>query len=370
MSRRKKIILVNLLILLVLLGLAEIGVRMFTQRNMPFSERAKANIQYEPHGLWRFQMNPSQDVLMGREGHLTDSVAYHINQWGFRGPEFPMKKPEGENRTIIIGGSHVFDVNAKDCLGNKSWPLIDNDDEGLRVINAGMPGSDTRDYPARILHDLRRFEPDYIIIMSTWNDLKWIYSYPADQQQPDPPKAIEPNPLAEKVNAWDDILGWSTIYRKLRDSYWKKQLSLGAGLEESSERSAGKTDPVEGLRQYQANLRTCVAASRAIGAKVALAYEGRLAHRDLSAEDQRRIRMDFIPGIPDFPALLTAYKQCDSINALVARNAIIDDLLFYPQGNNWPSSYVDHTHYSNSGSAEAAKWFRLYASPIALIGDY
>jgi lysophospholipase L1-like esterase len=315
-------------------------------------------------------MKPNQDVLMGREGHLTDSVAYHINQWGFRGPDFPMKKPEGEYRTIIIGGSHVFDVNAKDCLGNKGWPLMNRQMENLRVINAGMPGSDTRDYPARILNDLRRFQPDYIIIMSTWNDLKWIYSYPADQQQVNPPKAMAPNPMAEKVNAWDRVLGWSAIYRKLRDSYWKKHMHLKENLNESTEAILAETDPVEGLKQYQANLRTCVAASRAIGSKVALAYEGRLAHEDLGSVMQEKIRFDFIPGIPDFPALLTAYKQCDSINHLVAENASVDDLRFYPPGNEWPSFYEDHTHYSIRGSKEMAKRFGNNSVPVATIGDF
>lgn len=372
MPRRRKIFLVNILILLVLLALAEMGVRLFTQRNMPFSERAKANIQYEPHGLWRFQMKPNQDVLLGREGHLTDSVAYHINEWGFRGPEFPMEKPADEYRTIIIGGSHVFDVNAKDCRGNPGWPQGTKERRSIRVINAGVPGSDTRDYPARILQDLRRFQPDYIIILSTWNDLKWIYSYPADRQQPAPPKSIQPNPMAEEINTWDALLGWSAIYRKLRDSYWKKHLKLGEDLAESTESTDRKTDPQAGLQQYATNLRACVDAARSIGAEVSLWHESRLAVDSLPPPFQKKIRLDLIPQLSTFEALLQAYSSCDSVIDSVVKQTHCWGGEEGISATDCPECFEDHTHYTDHGSRLASQKFfhREYEYPPVPIHPY
>jgi hypothetical protein len=356
-TRRRKIILFNLALLVLLLVLAELGVRLFTQRNMPFAERERANLQYEPNGLYRFAPKPSQTVLHGNHGQITDTVAYHINQWGFRGPEMPLRKAPGETRVAVVGGSHVFDVNALDGRGNPGWPSLLSDSSSylLTVINAGVPGSDSRDYAARILHQLRPLQPDRIVILSTWNDLKWIYAYPAGQPLKSAPKALVKDPLAERVNVWDDLLGWSVIYRKLRDAYWKRNRHLQPGWAENVELAKGPVDVEEGLRQYGLNLSLAVSAAKNIGAVPVLGFESRLAVPGLPQEHRSKIRLDLVPGIDSFEELVKAYERCDSVIAAVAKTKDVEVAVEGVDGDSCPECFADHTHYTDAGSRRNAK---------------
>ncbi len=101
-------------------------------------------------------------------------VEYRTNQYGFRGGDFPVAKPPGEYRILILGdsiaqGGHVKEDEA---MGAQLQHLLAARAgfEHTRVINGGVSGYDINDYLATYRYKGIKFDPDYIVVGLTLND--------------------------------------------------------------------------------------------------------------------------------------------------------------------------------------------------------
>ena len=104
----------------------EILVRVLHPYNNPDTLK-KRSLQRIGSLFSRDLLKPTQFVV--KEGDSKDkgqeqNYGYFINSVGYRGPDFAVRKPEGIIRIIVIGGSSVFDQQAKDTSSGEAndWP--------------------------------------------------------------------------------------------------------------------------------------------------------------------------------------------------------------------------------------------------------
>ena len=200
--------------------------------NAPFSERFRTHIEYVNSSYGR-TLSPSQTVFHTNKGKIVkDSIKYYINSFGQRGENYSLEKSDDEIRVIFLGGSHIFDLNYYYYSGGDFTRQIMNKfDQSVRIINAGVPGYSMGNIAKRIKEDIIHYNPDIVIINSIWNDIKEITRYDTlhlhqSTNKEKSGKMPNKNPLAYKVNMYDQILGESVLYRKIRDYYWYKKLNI------------------------------------------------------------------------------------------------------------------------------------------------
>jgi lysophospholipase L1-like esterase len=98
-----------------------------------------------------------------------------INRWGFRGPDFPLQKPKGEFRVLLIGDSVTMGYSVSDSgsFGAHLEELLDANDRRFashRVINTGVLGYAT--FHEKItLERALKFSPDIIFVGFCMNDV-------------------------------------------------------------------------------------------------------------------------------------------------------------------------------------------------------
>lgn len=364
----------NLAAVLVLLMVAEIAARVFLPRNPPFSERPSFGVAYQTSGVVSFFATPGQTIYDVEDGRLRrDRVRYRINEHGFRGDEIAVGKEPGTVRIAIVGGSHVFDQNSFDYEGNPGFPRLIQD--GLRregvpaaVINAGLPGADTRYHAARVFLDLRRLGPDIVVLNSAWNDLKWIArTTPATRFVAAPPMAAR-NPLVEPMGVLDRGLGFSALFRHARDTYWRGRYDVGAeGIIETPDRDA--VDLERGLDQYAANLVAFIQVVRGIGAVPVLALQERLVAEDNDASARERIEYGYI-NVRTHDEVASLFQAADSVMAWVAAEWSVPLIDAATAMKGEIRFFQDHVHTTPEGSRWMAREYvdRLRPLVDSLLG--
>ncbi len=356
------------------IALSELLTTCLLPRNQPFDERKLCTLHYVPSGLSRQNLVANQTMYaIDSEGRTrTDSVRYRINSHGYRGDEWAIDT--AAVRIVILGGSHVFDIGAYDGAQADPWPLLLEKElrkKGARVqvFNMGVPGASTPEIVARSLYDVPSLSPHFVILNSTWNDLKWIANF-SHSLSLFSPGAMMPNPFIEKVTVLDDVLGWSVVYRKLRDAYYRHRYNFGTttGPVENLARTSStlaKEQELRGLRQYELNLKAFVHIVRSIGATPMLAIEERLVHPNNTEQEKKRIRYDFIGPNITHEHLAALFAACDSVILQVSRqlNVEVIDANGSLQSNA-DAYFTDHIHTTREGSKALASAYAEALSPV------
>ncbi|MCE7992763.1 MAG: SGNH/GDSL hydrolase family protein [Roseivirga sp.] len=171
----KKVIQINLLILLVSIIAIEIGLRFFPIPD-PY-EKEKVSILYyfkpatAPHRELHFFI---EDSLPGFDQYKKE-VTYLTNNMGFRGTkETNVEKAEGVFRIFAVGGSttqsYVMDEG-------DDWPALlggqlnTEHDGKFEVINTGQSGHSLSDHLHLIIQKLIYLNPDLFIVYAGANDV-------------------------------------------------------------------------------------------------------------------------------------------------------------------------------------------------------
>ena len=339
---------------------AEAVVRLFFTANPSFKARESLNLAYEPSGFVCYFPTPNQVIYeRNDDGVLYDKPRYRINKYGYRGQDFPLEKAPDEIRIVFLGGSHVFDVCSYDYREDLGFPhLMERSFQeagyDVRVINAGLPGNDTRYFSAKVLLDLHRFRPDIIVAGSIWNDLKWISR--ADDETlflRFSPKALRKNPMTEKVNFLDSVCGFSASYRHVRDVYWQRKLKLHQdkviheGFAENSEVSS--CDSSRGLEQYRQNLTGLVSLIKSIGATPVLTIEERFISPSASDADKRKIPYHMV-NVSTHSGLIDLFGRCEAVIEEVSDACGVSLINLQPEMEGREEYFFDHIHTSSEGS--------------------
>lgn len=134
-------------------------------RYVLFTSIAPKDLTFTPHPYLSYYPTPNY-----RKGQT-----YH-NSLGFRGDEFPVKKPDGVFRIVVLGGSSTYDVrieNNADIFTAQLEKLLKEEYgyQDVQVINAGVPGYNSWELLVNLEFRVLDLDPDLVIIYEGVNDV-------------------------------------------------------------------------------------------------------------------------------------------------------------------------------------------------------
>lgn len=92
-------------------------------------------------------------------------VVYQFNQWGLRGPDFPLVTPTGVRRILLVGGTSTFGpgVGERDTIAQRLELILNEGRKGeFQVINAGLWSLSPSDQWAFVKGQGLNFKPEAI----------------------------------------------------------------------------------------------------------------------------------------------------------------------------------------------------------------
>ena len=110
-----------------------------------------------------------------------DFSSIHINNFGFRGPDFEVEKENNTIRVFFVGGSTA--LGAESSSDNTTIPgylekffnEIDMENY-VQVVNAGKSGFSSLTEKAMIFDKIQYLNPDIVIMYDGWNNIRADYS--------------------------------------------------------------------------------------------------------------------------------------------------------------------------------------------------
>jgi hypothetical protein len=114
---------------------------------------------------------PGQSLVDRSDPGLPYQVT--VNRWGYRGEDFPLAKPEGELRILLVGDSFTYGafVDDSSTLPVQLERQLEDACGPATVINAGLGGSTIVGQAALALRGLRA-SPDLVLLMFYENDVQ------------------------------------------------------------------------------------------------------------------------------------------------------------------------------------------------------
>lgn len=111
------------------------------------------------------------------------NATYTINSLGLRDDEFPVEKPKGEKRILMLGDSHVFGlgVDDDDCIPKVAERLANEDPNSemhYRIINMGVPSYNTEQELVQLKTLGVSLDPDAVLLRFSKNDIEskmWVF---------------------------------------------------------------------------------------------------------------------------------------------------------------------------------------------------
>ena len=138
-----------------------------------------------------FQKDPGRFVASAFTGYSNkpnwqlnhNTIKESFNSFGFKSPEFKVKKDNSTVRVVALGGSSVYGYPLEN---NQTWPhflsnylssdtsSILNDYNNFEVINTGVGGYTTYQSVGLLFSKILDLDPDLIILYQLWNDIKYF----------------------------------------------------------------------------------------------------------------------------------------------------------------------------------------------------
>ena len=181
----KKQFVVGILLLIILLSVIEVFLRVYDyyQPNCVFMKSSlyseidvelQRSICLDNDDL-KWEDYPFLHLIPNQ--HLT---TINVNEYGFRGNEISIQKPENTYRIFIVGGSTTFGVGAtsdSETIPGYLQNIYDSStsDFKVQVINAGIPKGYSFTETYLIKNQILDFDPDLIIVYDGWNDISRSY---------------------------------------------------------------------------------------------------------------------------------------------------------------------------------------------------
>ena len=258
---------------------AEIYVRITKPYETPDTWK-KESLEYEATLFSRHTFPKMIQVMKKRDG----TGAAKINSKGYRGRDFAFSKPRGTIRFVFLGGSALFDIHSPE---GRDWPhlvekgLRESGHKEIECINAGVPGHASWDSLGRLYSEIWMFEPDYIFVYHSWNDIKYFRWLSLDEsllRSYRPASIVSKdlmvgNPFMYYTGPIDRFFCFSQLYVRLRWRYWSWKLGLigPEGLIRIHDRQISDESDYPGkisnwgTRQFELNLRLICDAAGTLG---------------------------------------------------------------------------------------------------------
>ena len=147
-------------------------------------ENAKKNMFYPTVGNMyiesQFDQNmtmqfATEDGLLGFENYK-ETTDFTINNYGFRGEDLQMPKPNGEYRIFAIGGSsteslYIDDKDVWTQVLQENLNRENYQNKTVKVYNAGKSGDNIQDHLSMLAHRIVHLQPDEVIVFCGINDV-------------------------------------------------------------------------------------------------------------------------------------------------------------------------------------------------------
>ena len=110
-----------------------------------------------------------------------DLGSIHINNFGFRGPDFEVEKEDNTIRVFFVGGSTTLGPQSSSDNATISGYLekffneIDMENY-VQIVNAGKSGFNSLTERALIFDKIQYLNPDIVIVYDGWNNVRSDYS--------------------------------------------------------------------------------------------------------------------------------------------------------------------------------------------------
>lgn len=296
----------------------------------------------------------ARHVLVAKPKAPEDPNArWRINRHGYRGPEFAISKPDGTFRILFYGGSQVFDENP----GGKDWPsrvgelLRAKGFDQVEALNLGIPGHASFDSVGRLFAEGHLFDPDMVVLLNAWNDMKNFASDQPLLRQLKP--YVWVNPRLHYWNGLDRLLSeTSQLYVQLRDRYVLWQLRLGREGRIQVDAPPFKVHAY-GVRQYRLDFATFADLAHTLGARPVFILQPRLPAPDNDEQAKKRISYHYLNI--DHPTLLQTFALTDRIQREVGAAKGVPVLDPGATMTGQAPYFLDHVHLTAEGSEKLAQ---------------
>lgn len=184
-GRRRRRLTLTLVSVLLAILLAELSARLLglgrpvyaprrfePSGSVPFTTLGGQVLVYQPNTTFWSVYDPAGDErgYFGPQGR----VAYHLNRFGIRGPDYEIPKAPGTFRVVCLGDSFTFaeGVHYDDSYAARLEDLLARSGrhEQVEVLNAGIQAYGTKEAVAFFLLRGRQFEPDVVTLGFVLND--------------------------------------------------------------------------------------------------------------------------------------------------------------------------------------------------------
>lgn len=348
-------------ILLITLVLLELVLRLFPVED-PYEankkiEKKRSYIlsEYEPHMSFKFSSNEGLPFV-------DRNINFSTNNYGFRGHELLLPKPEKAYRVFLVGGStteclYIDDSKSNNALMEQYLKPINGE-----VFNAGKSGDFSADHVAMISNRILHLEPDLIVLFCGINDLwkvKYDYSHrPVNQVQT--PRRLEYYKL---------FLSDFQIYRRIYNVF--KKHSPETILMESdykskvkwlSKMSYGNELPDFNTQAYEKNLRSIIGMCKVNNIQLLLVSQA--VTWDSSIDDFKDLNWLSFIGEDRFKEK-DLKKQMNIYNDIMERIASETNTPFYDLSSDIPASktyFYDDCHFNNKGT----KYFSKHVADLIM----
>lgn len=296
----------------------------------------------------RYIQKPNLDIpyYAGQHTHL------RTNSFGFRGPETTREKPAGVFRILCMGGSTTWGFGATEnatTYPHRLQQMLSSayPDRAIEVVNAGVPGWNSRLSLTFYQKYLDGFGFDLVVVMHGLNDIYENGSAVYRRES----RAQGPDDMFQQKSWYRRLLAKSVAYHHIQRRSRKRDLKRHK-IPELQEK---------GRKSFERNLRAIVEYSRKRGARVLLCTfphvypESYEVAKGMFPEVPNRIDDDlkYFPLV--YSALTDGLREYNETIRTVAREtattlADVADVL--PRD---VELYVDFIHHNNTGQRRKAR---------------
>lgn len=289
---------------------------------------------------------------------VTGITTFTTNNLGFRGEDIRVRKPAGEFRIILIGGSSIEcavldDSDSIEAVLQRQ--LVEMGAARARVYNAGKSGDRSDDHLALVGQRIIHLQPDVVIVLAGFNDLRAAVA------------GLDYLHLGGRnLNEWALALTRLQVGRALFNGLTNRPFSrqregvaytgtpyrdaAAAQAAAMSATSAPKTD----VGAFARNLRSIAGSARANGIKVVLMTQQTTWNSDVDPDISGWHWLRNIEGV--------VYSESAMHTAMAEMNVVVRDfaaeanLPLYDLARDMPKSsafFYDDVHFNVRGAHEA-----------------
>jgi lysophospholipase L1-like esterase len=280
------------------------------------------------HPYLAYRERPNWDSRLEDYAKPENFTQVHHNSLGFRGPETTWEKPAGVFRIVCVGGSSTYGhTESSDAT---TWPArlqahlsSLRPDRKFEVINGGASGYSTFESLINLELRLVDFQPDLVIYYEGINDMRCSL-YPDPVNDNIHWRAVwpvfRPSPFEAKFESSYLYLIW----RRYFTSYLDQRATLGFSAIVNFDGKTyvnGKVDPYylsnppeQGFKNFQRNLVSIIAVSRAHGAAVLFATQA-MRFSDIAAAESFQSQSAAIERMKQMIRDVAAERQVPLVDA-------------------------------------------------------